>query len=154
MWRSVEISHYVPYEYFITLPCILLLSMSSGFTGTPLTLLQLRYILGCFIVYFHIIFWDITCPFISGIQDFMHLLCTIIGHDISNNLITPLLFHAHCLYLFGRISGSNMFAHMFLTLFSLYFSCMGEHFPLNSIATPHLAKNNKNQNSYQSALLV
>ena len=31
---------------------------------------------------------------------------------------------------------------------------MGVHFPLNKVATPHLAKNNKNQNSYQSALLV
>ena len=87
---GVEISHYVPYVYFITLPCILLLSLCFGFTCTPLTLLQLRYILWCFIVYFRIIFWDLTCAFLSGIQDFMHLLCTIVGHDISNNFITPL----------------------------------------------------------------
>ena len=32
-------------------------------------------------------------------------------------------------------------------------TCMGAHFPLNKVATPHHAKNNKNQNSYQSALL-
>ena len=72
---SVEISRYVPYVYFITLPCILLLSLCFGFTCTPLTLLQLRYILWCFIVYFRIIFWDLTCAFLSSIQDFMHLLC-------------------------------------------------------------------------------
>ena len=53
LW-SVEISRYVPYVYFITLPCILLLSLCFGFTRTPLTLLQLRYILWCFIVYFGI----------------------------------------------------------------------------------------------------
>ena len=87
---SVEISCYVPYVYFITLPCIHLLSLCFGFTCTPLTLLQLRYILVCFIVYFRIIFWDLTCAFLSGIQDFMHHLCTIIGHDISNIHITPL----------------------------------------------------------------
>ena len=44
---AVEISRYVPYVYFITLPCILLLSRCFGFTCTPLTLLQLRYILWC-----------------------------------------------------------------------------------------------------------
>ena len=49
---------------------------------------------------------------------FMHLLCTNIGHDISNNLLTPCWIHA---YLFGRFSGSNMFALMFLTFFSLVF---------------------------------
>ena len=52
----VEISRYIPYVYFITLPCILLLILCFGFTCTPLTLLQLRYILWCFIVYFRIIF--------------------------------------------------------------------------------------------------
>ena len=31
---------------------------------------------------------------------------------------------------------------------------MGAHLPLNKVATPHLAKNNKNLNSYQSAPLV
>ena len=51
---SVEISRYVSYVYFITLPCILLLSLCFGFTCTPLTLLQLRYILWGFIVYFGI----------------------------------------------------------------------------------------------------
>ena len=44
-----------------------------------------------FIVYFGIIFGDLTCAFLSGIQDFMHLLCIIISHDISNNLITPFI---------------------------------------------------------------
>ena len=31
---------------------------------------------------------------------------------------------------------------------------MGAHFPLNTVATLYFNKNNKNQNSYQSALLV
>jgi len=102
---------YISYVHFITLPCILLLSLCFGSTCTPLTLLQLRYILWCF----RIIFADLTCAFLSSVKDFMHLLCTIIGHDISNIHITPSLFHAHCLGLLGRMSGSNMFALMFLT---------------------------------------
>jgi len=80
---------YISYVHFITLPCILLLSLCFGFTCTPLTLLQLRYILWCFIDCFRIIFGDLTCAFLSGVKDFMHLLCTIIGHDISNIHITP-----------------------------------------------------------------
>jgi len=28
---------------------------------------------------------------------FMHLLCTILGHDISNNRSTPFCFHIHYL---------------------------------------------------------
>ena len=31
------------------------------------------------------------------LQLFMHLLCTILGHDISNNRSTPFCFHAHYL---------------------------------------------------------
>jgi len=80
---------YISYVHFITLPCILLLSLCFGSTCTPLTLLQLRYILWCFIDCFGIIFGDLTCAFLSGVKDFMHLLCTIIGHDISNIHITP-----------------------------------------------------------------
>jgi len=79
--------HYISYVHFITLPCILLLSLCFGSTCTPLTLLQLRYILWCFIVCFGIIFGDLTCAFLSSVQDFMHLLCTIIGHNIHT---TPL----------------------------------------------------------------
>ena len=80
---------YISYVHFITLPCILLLSLCFGSTCTPLTLLQLRYILWCFIACFGIIFGDLTCAFLSGVKDFMHLLCTIIGHDISNIHIIP-----------------------------------------------------------------
>ena len=36
----------------------------------------------------------------------------------------PYSFTHIVLSLLGRISGSNMFALMFLTLFSLYFSCL------------------------------
>jgi len=80
---------YISYLYFITVLCIILLSLCFSSTCTPLTLLQLRYILWCFIVSFRIIFGDLTCAFLSGVQDFMHLLCTIIGHDIPNIHITP-----------------------------------------------------------------
>ena len=78
---------YISYMYFITLPCILLLSLCFGSACTLLTLLQLRYILWCFIDCVRIIFGDLACAFLSGVQDFMHLLCTIIGHDIHT---TPL----------------------------------------------------------------
>ena len=54
---------------------------------------------------------------------FMNFLCTIIGHDISNSPSHPYSFTQTVLDLLGRILGSNMFALMFLTLFSLYFSC-------------------------------
>ena len=53
-----------------------------------------------------------------GLQLFMHLLCTNIGHDISNNHRTPCWIH---IYLLSRFSGLNMFALMFLTLFYLIF---------------------------------
>ena len=79
---------YISYVHFITLQFILLLSLCFGSTCTPLTLLQLRYILWWFIDSFGIIFGDLTCAFLSGVKDFMHLLCTIIGHDISNIHIT------------------------------------------------------------------
>ena len=36
---------YISYVHFITLPYILLLSLCFGFTCTPLTLLQPRYII-------------------------------------------------------------------------------------------------------------
>jgi len=31
------------------------------------------------------------------LQLFMHLLCTILGYDISHNYLRLSLFHAHCL---------------------------------------------------------
>jgi len=52
---------------FNTLPCILLLSLCFGSACPPLTLLQLRYILWCFIVYFRIISRDLTWAFQSGV---------------------------------------------------------------------------------------
>jgi len=41
---------YISYVHFITLPCILLLSLCFGSTCTPLTLLQLRYIFGVLLI--------------------------------------------------------------------------------------------------------
>jgi len=70
----------------MTLPCSSLLSLYFGYAGLLLILLQRRPILWCFIVYFRVIFEDLTCGFLSGIQDlwlFMHLLCTTLDHDIS-----------------------------------------------------------------------
>jgi len=87
--------YYISNMHLLTLPCILLLSLYFSSTGTPVTLLQLGYILSCFIVYFRIRFVDLTCVFLSGVQDFMHLLCTIIGHDIHT---TGLEFHTYCWY--------------------------------------------------------
>ena len=52
---------------FNTQPCIRLLSLCYGSACPPLTLLQLRYILWCFIVYFRIISWDLPCAFQSGV---------------------------------------------------------------------------------------
>ena len=63
------------------------------------------------------------CFSLFGCSGFMHLLCTIVGHDISNSPLHPYSSTHIVLDLLGRISGSNMFALMFFTLFSLYFSC-------------------------------
>jgi len=52
---------------FNTLPCILFLSFCFSSTCPPLTLLQLGYILLCFIVYFRIISGDLTYAFQSGV---------------------------------------------------------------------------------------
>jgi len=52
---------------FNTLLCILLLSLYFGSLCPLLTLLQLRYLLWCFIVYFKIISRDLTCAFQSGV---------------------------------------------------------------------------------------
>ena len=52
-----------------------------------------------------------------GYSGFMHLLCTIVGHDISNSSSHPYSSTHIVLDLLKRISGSNMFALMFLTLF-------------------------------------
>jgi len=92
--------------YFITILCISLLSLCFGYACPPLTLLQLRPILWCFIVYFRGISGDLTCGFLSDIQDlrlFMHLLSTTLGHDISNNLLTPSWIHAHYLGFIGQV---------------------------------------------------
>ena len=59
-----------------------------------------------------------------GCSGFMHLLCNIVGHNIFNLPPHPYSFKHIVLDLLGRISGSNMFTLMFLTLFSLYFSCI------------------------------
>ena len=52
-----------------------------------------------------------------GCSGFMHLLCTIVGHDISNSPLHSYSSSHIVLDLLGRISGSNMLALMFLTLF-------------------------------------
>jgi len=68
---------------FNTLWCILLLSLCFGSACPPLTLLQLRYILWCFIVYFRIISRDLTCAFQSGVQDFTVVYASLMHHSWS-----------------------------------------------------------------------
>jgi len=83
-WQIPRISHWLHcwavdnvgmcwnfFVYFLcifnTLACILLLSLCFGSACPLLTLLQLRYILWCFIVYFRILSRDLTCAFQSGV---------------------------------------------------------------------------------------
>ena len=87
MWGSVEILLYFLYAFHNTI-MYFLLSLCFSSTYIPLILLQLRYILRCFIDCFRIILGDLTCAFLFGVQDFMHLLYTITGPDISNIQIT------------------------------------------------------------------
>jgi len=50
---------------------------------------------------------------------FMHLLCTILGHDISNIASYPYVFMLIIWDLLCWISVSNMYTLIFLPLFSL-----------------------------------
>ena len=68
---------------FNTLPCIALLSLCFGSASPLLTLLHLRYILWCFIVYFRIISRDLTCAFQSGVWDFMVVYASLMHHSWS-----------------------------------------------------------------------
>ena len=65
MWKL----RYISYMHFITLPCILLLTLCFSSAYIPLTLLQLRYILWNFVDCFAIIFGDLTCAFLTGCND-------------------------------------------------------------------------------------
>jgi len=73
---------YISYVHFLTLAFILLLSLCFGSTCTPLPLLQLRYILWCFIDCFGIIFVDLTVLFYPVLR----LLC------ISYALLLVMIF--------------------------------------------------------------
>jgi len=109
--------------YFITIPCISLLSLCFSNSCLPLTLLQLRPILGCFIVDFRVIFKDLTCGFLSNIQDLrlvMHLLCSTVGHDISNNLLTLAWMYAHYLGFSWQVFRVKHVRTYVFYLFSLY----------------------------------
>jgi len=65
----------------------------------------------------------------------------------------PIVFTQIIWDLLGWISGSNMFALMFLILFSLYFSCgYGGHFSINKVLPPTWLRRIKNRNSYKSLL--
>ena len=84
---------------------------------------------------------------------FMHLLCTILGHDISNNRSTPFCFHAHFgIYLVG-FQGQTCSHLCFLHCFS-YISLvhMEAHFSINKVLPLAWLRRIKNWNSYQSLL--
>ena len=117
-------------------------------TTAKISIMVFYYSFQDYILGFKICFSLFRC---SG---FMHLLCTIVGHDISNSPLHPYYFTHTVLDLLGRISGQTCLHLCFLHSF-LYISLahMGAHFLIYKVATPHLATNNKNQNSYQSALL-
>ena len=111
---------------FNTLLCILFLSLGFSSACPLLTLLQLRYILSCFIVYFRIISVDLTCAFQSGVYDFYGCLCISCAPFLVMIFLIiapyPYVF-THIIWdLLGCISESNMFALIFFTLFFLYFS--------------------------------
>ena len=112
---------------FNTLPCIPLLSLCFGSACPPLTLLQLRYILWCFICLFQDNILGFNMCFPIRCLGFYGCLC--ISYALFLVMIfliiapQPFVFMHIIWHLVGWISGSNMFALIFLTLFSLYFSC-------------------------------
>jgi len=99
-WQNLRISEWLLYwavdnvgkcwnsfVYFLcifnTLPCIALLSLCFGSAHPQLTLLQPRYILWCFIIYFRIICLDLTCAFQSGVYDFTVVYASLMHHSWS-----------------------------------------------------------------------
>jgi len=85
---------------------------------------------------------------------FMHLLCTILGHDISNNRSTPLCFHAHYLgftWLDFRVKHVRTYVS-YIVFFYISLAHMDAHFSINKVLPPTWLGRIKNRNSYQSLL--
>jgi len=147
---------------FNKLRCILLLSLLFDSGCLPLTLLQLRYILWYFVVCqdqisaFNMCFpirclW-FYCGLCISYAPFLVMIFLIIARHLY--VFTHIIWD-----LLGWISGSNMFAVMFLTLFFLYFlhcfsyislAHMDTHFSINKVLLPGWLRRIKNRNSYQS----
>ena len=71
----------------------------------------------------------------------MDLLCTNIGHDISNNCLIHCSIHDY-IYLAG-FQGQPCLHLCFLDCFALYFLIhIGKHLCINIVATAHLFWNN------------
>ena len=112
-----------------------------------------------YIMVFYYLFQDYIlgfnmCFLSSGIQDLCisyAQLLVMIFLICHHTLIVPhRLFKIYLKGFQGQTCSHLCFLHCFPYTFLAH---MGAHFLINKVATPHLARNNKNQNSYQSALL-
>jgi len=84
----------------------------------------------------------------------MHLLCTILGHDISNNCSTPFCFHAHYLgftWLDFRVKHVRTYVS-YIVFPYISLAHIDEHFSINKVLLPTLLRRIKNWNCYQSVL--
>ena len=88
------------------------------------------------------------------LQLFMHLLCIILGHDISNNRSTPLGFLQTLLGIYMAAFPGQRCSHIcFLRCFP-YISLLNitMHISINNVLPPIWLRINKNLNSYHSLL--
>jgi len=85
---------------------------------------------------------------------FMHLLCTILGHDISNNRSTPFSFHPHYLgFIWLDFRVKHVRTYVSYIVFPIFFLAhMDAHFSINKVLPPTWLGRIKNRNSYQSLL--
>jgi len=84
---------------------------------------------------------------------FMHLLCTILCHDISNNHSTPLCFHAHYLGFTWYFRVKHRRTYIPYIVFSyISLAHMDVHLSINKVQPPTWLRRMKIRNSYQSLL--
>ena len=77
----IEIFLNISYVYSSHYHVFFILSLCFGYACPLLTLLQLRYKLWCFTVYFRIISGDLTCAFQSVVVDFKVVYASLMHHS-------------------------------------------------------------------------
>jgi len=81
-----------------------------------------------YIIVFYSLFqdniWNLTYTFLSGVQDFMHLLWTIVGHNIFNNYLLLVSLSTYMNFFRIYLAGfqDQTYLHLYFLYGSSYFS--------------------------------